>query len=136
MEVVSKWLASLFQSRVEAAYQKVRREYLPPTSGSAGVPEPQAPSSRSPPPTASSESDSPSLPGHLTGDPGICHRDKSPHADEPQQRSGRVNSSLGARPEGIDQPGRKRRRRRSSKRDGKCVDAGKQGRIHEQSLYR
>jgi hypothetical protein len=137
MEVVSKWLISLFKPHVEAAYQKVRHEYLLPPTGSADVPEPQAPSSRylSPSPTASSEGDSPPLPGRLTRDSDISHRDIPSQADEPQQRSGQVNSNLEARPKGVDQPSRKRPRR-SSQRHSSCVDAGKQGRVHQLSLYR
>jgi hypothetical protein len=106
LEVVSEWLFPLIQSHVEAAYQTVRKEYLlPPTT--AAVLQPRTPTTHYPSPSSPTSSE-----------------DARP--DVPQQGSGKAGGGVSFRPHVVDQPSRKRqRRRRSDPKDGGSEVAGK-----------
>jgi hypothetical protein len=88
LEVLSKWLNTLFQSRVEAAYRNLRKLHLLPPETS-DLPQPVAPTARYPSPDAG-----PALLGRLAGHLGATH------------------------PESIDRPNRRRRRSSSPREDG------------------
>jgi hypothetical protein len=88
MEVLSKWLNTLFQSRVDAAYQNLRKPYLLPPDSST-LQQPIVPTARYPTPDRSLGS-------------------QSQLAENP----------LATRPKGIDRPNRRRRRSSSPSEDG------------------
>jgi hypothetical protein len=88
LEVLSGWLNPLFLSRVDAAYQNLRRLYLLSPEAST-PPQPVTPATRYPSPDAG-----PALP---------CRPAEYPVA---------------TRPEGIDRPNRRRRRTSSPREDG------------------
>ena len=88
LEVLSKWLNTLFQSRVEAAYQNLRKLHLLPPVIPA-PPQPVAPTARYPSPDAG-----PALLSRLAGHLVATH------------------------PEGIDRPNRRRRRSSNPREDG------------------
>ncbi|KAH9979714.1 ribonuclease III domain-containing protein [Russula compacta] len=69
LKVVTEWLTSLFQSRVEAAYQNVRKEHLLAHATTAAE-QPRAPGTTSPSPSSStSEGVVPALLSHPARDP-------------------------------------------------------------------
>ncbi|KAI9447319.1 ribonuclease III domain-containing protein [Russula earlei] len=122
-EVVSKWLASLFRFRVEAAYQKVRRDYDILSPVSAASPEPGTPGICYPSPSSTSSSDGnrPAPPDNHTEAPS---RGPPSQANESEQRSWQANNSLVTLSAEINrgQFDRKRRRGPSSPTDGRRGD--------------
>jgi hypothetical protein len=122
LEVVSKWLTSLFRSHVEAAYQIVREEHLlPPTA--AAVSQPMASTARYPSPSSSiSEGAEPASPSHPVGDPYDPCRRSQLRDNLPEQAPGLADGGDGG-PKVIDQPRRKRQRSRSSP---EAAEVGKQ----------
>ena len=133
IEVVTKWLRKLMRSQVEAAYQTVRKEYLlPPTTAVArppsGVPTTDYPSPSSP---IASECAGPDASSDLAKGPGDSARlIPSPQADASKQGSGRAGGDDSPRSDGVvDQPSRKRRRRRSNPKEGDIKAAGEPERL-------
>ena len=119
LEVVTKWLDSVFQPHVEAAYQHFRNDYesqaiLQPRILTA--PYPSLPS------YTVSEGVGPDLSSRPTGD---RHRSPPPRTNKPQQGSGRVGGSTRNCPGVNDQSGNNRRRGRPSQVDSKRGDPGK-----------
>ncbi len=122
IDVVTKWLISVFQPLVEDIYQRLRDDYL-----KQAVLLPQVPTASypSPPPHKSPEGTGPTLSRRSTGE---RHRSLPPRANEAQQGSGWVVGNMGNCPEVIDQPrSNRRRRRRSSQVDSRSGDSGKEG---------
>lgn len=121
LEVVRKWLNSVFQPHVEAVYQYFRDDYHMPAP--QAVLQPRVPTASYPSPPSSV---GPGLSNRPTGE---RHRSLPPRTNEPQQGSGRVGWSMGNLPEVSDQSRSKRRRRRFSQLevDGRRGDPGKQG---------
>ena len=124
LEVVTKWLDSVFRPHVEATYKYFRDDYL-------GLPGPQAvllprkpaDSYPSPPSSNLSEGAGTGLPSRPTGE---RHQSPSLRTNELQQGSGWMDGSIGNRPEDIDQSRSNRRRRRSSQMDSRREGPGKQ----------
>ena len=125
LEVVTKWLNSVFRPPVEAVYQYYRDDYLMqpelPRGPTASYPSPPAKLSE-----AAGPGQSPSRP---TGE-----RHRSPRTNEPHQGSGRVDGSMENRAEVIDQSRSIRRRRRPSQVDSRRGNPGKQGQLTEAFL--
>jgi hypothetical protein len=130
LEVVRKWLNSVFQPHVEAVYQYFRNDYLM-LPGPQAVLQPQVPTTYPSPP--SSEGRGPGLSSRPTGE---RHRSLPPRTNELQQGSGRVGGNMGNRLEDIGQSRSTRRRRRSSQVDSRRGDplAGKQGLVSQAFL--
>jgi len=126
IEVVTKWLRKLMRSQVEAAYQTVRKEYLLPPTAAAARPPSGVPTTGNPSHTAS-ECAGPDPSSDLAKDPGDSARDMPPpQADASMQGSGRAGGDDSPRSDGVvDQPSRKRRRRRSNPKEGDIKAAGK-----------
>ena len=130
LEVVTKWLRKLMQSQVEAAYQTVRKEYLlPPTTTAvrppSGVPTTNYPSPSSP---TTSEGAGPDTSSDLAKNPDDSSRHTgmpSPQADTSEQGSERAGGDNNPCSDVVEQPSRKRRRRRSNPKDGDIKAAGK-----------
>jgi hypothetical protein len=120
------------QSQVKAAYQTVRKEYLlPPTDTAAAAALPPSvvlttdyPLSSSP---TASEGAEPDTSSHLVEDPGDSARNIPPSkADGSKQGSCRAGGENDRpRADGVNQPSRKRRRRRSNPKEGDIKVAGK-----------
>ena len=123
VEVVTKWLNSVFQPHVEAVYQYFRNDYLM-LSEPQAILYPRVPTATYPSPRRHSDGAGPSLSSRPTGE---RHQSLPPRTNEPQQGSGRVGGSMGNRPEVIDQSRSNRRRRRSGQMDSRRGDPGKQG---------
>ncbi|KAH9979703.1 ribonuclease III domain-containing protein [Russula compacta] len=103
LEVVSKWLTSLFRTHVEAAYQIVREEHLLPPAATA-VSQPMASIARHPSPSSSmSEGAEPASPSHPTGDTYDPCRRTQPRDNFAEQGSGLADGDDGG-PKVIDQP--------------------------------
>jgi len=115
LEVVRKWLNSVFQPHVEAVYQYFRDDY-----GPQAVLQPRPTASYPSPP---SEGVGPDLSSRPTGE---RHRSLPPPINESQLESGRVDVSMGNRLEVTDQSRRNRRRRRSSQADSRRGDQAHQ----------
>jgi hypothetical protein len=112
LEVVRKWLISVVQPHVKAAYERLRDGCLP-----KDVLRPRVPTTYvSPPWSESALSSSPAR------DPSRPHRSLPPGVNVPQQGSGRGGGVECH--EDMDQSRRKRRRRRSSPGDGRSGDSG------------
>ena len=120
LEVVRKWLISVIQPHVEAAYQHLRDDYLPKVVVPPRVPAASYPSSPSP---TSSEGAELAFPSRPARNPGDNHRSPPARVDVPQQGSGRVVNN---HPKDVDQSGSNLRRRRSIQGDGKGRNSGKQ----------
>jgi len=133
-EVVSKWLSSLIQCQVEAAYQTVRKEYLLPPTTTAAAPQTGGPTTRYPSPPTSSRGARLEASSHLAGDRG-GHSQHITHAqaDARQQGSGKAGGGDGASapPDVINQSSHKRRRRRSNPKEGDTGVAGPDSRRAE-----
>ena len=125
LDVVRKWLNSVFQPHVEAVYQYFRDDYLM-LPGPQAVLQTRVPTASypSPPSIKVSEGMGPGLSSRSTGE---RHQSLPPRPNEPQQGSGRVGGSMGNRPEVIDQSRNNRRRRRPSQVDSRRGVPGKQG---------
>ncbi|KAI0246929.1 ribonuclease III domain-containing protein [Lactifluus subvellereus] len=135
LDVVREWLTLLFKSRVEAAYQVVRGEYLL-TPVSEVTPRAAEPTVSYPPspsftPSHSTEHTIPSGPAE---DPGQSTRRILWQVNLPQQGSGLAHSGIGAGSEGTDQPGDSLSGLPPSQRGGGCGDASKQGRLHREGV--
>jgi hypothetical protein len=128
LEVVRKWLISVFQPYVEVMYQYLRNDYLM-LPGPEAVPRLQLPTNPcpSPPSSTSSEGAGFASPSHPARNPVDPNRSLPPRVNVPQRESGRVGGSVEYHPEDIDQSGSNRRRRRTSQGDGRGGDSGKQG---------
>ena len=124
LEVVTKWLNSVFQPHVEDAYQYYRNDYYLVPCPQA-VPQLRVPTASYPSPPLSTESEG--VRTRLQSRP-TAERQRSPplRTNGPHQGSGRIGGSAGS-PEVIDQSRSKRRRRRSTQADGGRGDPGKQG---------
>ncbi|KAH9959996.1 ribonuclease III domain-containing protein [Russula dissimulans] len=132
-EVVLKWLLSLFESHVEAAYQNVRDAYHP-SPGTAVVLQPGARTARGRSPTSStssSEGTGFTPPSQLVGDQIGQHRRIPVQADGPQQGSWHwpasdgIDARLAVGPDGAYQPTGSHRRRRDSGRDGDMTEGAR-----------
>lgn len=124
LEVVRKWLNSVFQPHVEAFYQHFRNDYLMP--GPQAVLLPRAPAASYPSPPSSIVSEG-VVPGSSSRPARERHRSLPPRTNEPQQGSGRAGGNTGNRHEVIDQSRSNRRRRRSGQVDSGRGEPGKQG---------
>lgn len=129
LKVVTKWLRSLMRSQVEAAYQAVRKEYLLPPTNIATLPPSGVPTTDYPSPSSptASEGAEPDTSSHLAEDPGDSARHMPPSkADGSKQESCRAGGENDRpRADCVDQPSRKRRRRRSHPKEGDTKVAGK-----------
>ena len=123
LEVVRKWLNSVFQPHVKAFYQHFRNDYLMP--GPQAVLLPREPAASYPLPPSSIVSEG-MAPGSSNRPASERHRILLPRTNELQQGSGRVGGNTGNRPEVIDQSSN-RRRRRSRQVDSGRGDPGRQG---------
>ena len=119
------------QPQVKAAYQAVRKEYLLPptdTASAAALPPSGMPTADYPSPSSptASEGTEPHTSSHLAEDPGDSARPMPPSkADASKQGSGRAGGENDRpRADGVGQPSRKRRRRRSNSK-GDIKVAGK-----------
>ncbi|KAF8476293.1 ribonuclease III domain-containing protein [Russula ochroleuca] len=121
---VRKWLISVIQPHVEAAYQHLRDDYLPKAVALPRVPAASNPSSPSP---TSSEGAEPALPSPPAREPGDQQRSLRSRVDGPHQGSRRVDGGVDNHPQDTDQSGSNRRRRRSSQGEGRSGNSGKQG---------
>jgi len=141
IEVVTKWLRNLMRSQVEAAYQTVRKEYLlPPTTTSVRPPSGLTTDYPSPSSPTASEGAGPDTSSDLAKDPCDSARRTGmapPQADASEQGSGRAGGDNSPRSDGVvDQPSRKRRRRRSDPKEGDVKAAGKPERFDSPSGHR
>ena len=137
LDVVMEWLALLFKSRVEAAYQVVRREYLlQPVS--EVIPRAMKPtvSYPSPPSYTSSHSTEHTLPSGPAEDPGQPIRRILWQVNLPQEGPGRARSGIDAGSKEIDQPGDNLSGLPPGPRSGGCGDASKQGRLHREDVLK
>jgi len=123
-EVASNWLISLLRPHVEVAYRSVRKDHLLPLDSDTEAPRQlEMPTARysSHYSSTSSEGASGALPSYLAGSP----RDhRTPQANMPWQSLAEAGGDVGTRRAVTDKPRGRRRRRRSSPRDGGSEDAG------------
>jgi hypothetical protein len=130
LEVVRKWLISVVQPHVEAAYQYLRNDSLP-----RAVLYPRVPATSPPQPAStSSEGAGPVLRSRLArhpDDPQRNLRDNIPH-----QGSGLVGKGAANHPKDIEQSRSHHQRRRSSQGDGRSGESGKRrGLLSVRRLY-
>ena len=125
LEVVRKWLNSVFQPHVEALYQYFHNDYLMP--GPQAVLLPREPAASYPLPPSSIVSEG-VAPGSSTRPARERHRSRSlsPRTNEPQQGLGQAGGNTRNHPEVIDQSRSNRRRRRSGQVDSGREDPGEQ----------
>jgi len=133
LEAVTKWLRKLMRSQVKAAYQTVRKEYLLPPATAAGPPF-GVPTTDYPSPSSStaSEGAGPDTSSHLAADPSDATRHwhiPPPQADGPRPGLGQAGGDNNPCSDVVDQPSRKRQRRRSDPKEGDIKAAGKPERI-------
>jgi hypothetical protein len=115
----------------------VREEYLLPPVTDA-VPQLETPMTRGPSrfSSTSSEGASSALPGYLPGVPPDHHQLTIPQACVPWQSPVRAGDGVGTYRAVTDKPRGRRRRRRSSPRDGRSEDAGKQERFSAEGIIK
>ncbi|KAN0118357.1 Ribonuclease III domain containing protein [Russula decolorans] len=127
-EAASNWLISLLRPYVEVAYRSMREVHLLP-------PETEIPRQLETPTThdsssfssTSSDGASPALPSYPAGRPRDHRQLPPPQANMPRRSSAQAGDGIGTRCAVTDKPRVRRRRRRSSPRDGGSEDAGKLG---------
>jgi hypothetical protein len=128
VDVASNWLISLLQPHVEVAYRTVRKAHHLPldTEVPRQLETPTTPdSSRFS--STSSEGVSPALASYFAGGSRDHRQFPTSQANMPWQGSAWAGDGVGTRHAVTDKPRVRRRRRRSSLRDGRSEDAGKQG---------
>jgi hypothetical protein len=129
LDVVREWVTLLFKSRVEAAYQVVRGEYLlPPVTGATTQSVQPATSHPLPPSPHSAGHTSPS---GRAEDPAQSSRRAQLPANQSQKGTGQARGSVCTHSE----PGNDRWGRRASSIGGGLHDASEQGRLHQEGCH-
>jgi hypothetical protein len=117
---------SLLRPYVEGAYRRVREEHLLPPETTAYKPSPFS--------STSPERGGPALPSYPAGFPRDHRRLTALQASVPQQSSAQAGDGVDTRRAVTDKPRGRRRRRRSSPKDGGSGDAGEQGKFSSRGL--
>jgi hypothetical protein len=127
LEVVHEWLTLLFRSRVKAAYDAEREQYLLPPVTEATPQSAELTVDHPPQPLPYSAHALPSGPAEDRDQPS---RPVEAHANRSQNESGQESGGAGARSEAVGQSDDSHLRRLASPTSGGRHDEGKPGHLH------